>query len=211
MATGGPISLGSTTEIFDFLTERGVLSGVYIAFLLYPLVAYSPSLRSGLPTGTPLMAGILILGLILSKITYEFLLGVSRCATENKVLEGFREMVEDSETISYTEFRITRATILASSTTDGAYFREQILKHESLRNTITYLMCSNLLAFFILLPLGVFSWLAPRLVSVPLHTVVAELFLVAYVLIATLIGNRARSVTLGRSVGLAHRVSRNHA
>lgn len=206
-------ALGPMGEMFDVITERGVLSALYLAALALPVVI---SARTTLNLAPNLAAQdylwisgtSIILGLIISKVTYEFLLNAVRPLTEPVVLTAFHEVVGSTEILPrYADFRKFRETFLATDGPAGRdYLKGRILKDEALRHTITYLMCSNLFALPVLVALLLF----PDFLGAPRSLLTLELCVVVYVLIATYFAEKSRSAALGRAVGYAYLQAAGH-
>jgi hypothetical protein len=206
MAEGNPTSLAPMTELFDFLTERGVLSALYLASLAYPLVIANQGAGTTTIDSASIAIVCIVLGLIVSKITYEFLLDYVWPLTEPIVLSAFQQTAgSDVNCRTYTQFRVLREGLIGRDVTGGQqYLKERILKNEALRHTITYLFCANALALVALIAVAIASVVWPGSLMAPPALLRVELVVVIYVLLATVVGERSRSAALGRSIAHAY-------
>lgn len=195
-------SLGPMGEMFDVITERGILSALYLAALTLPIIISSKMLNI-MSEDYFWVAGIcIVFGLVISKITSEFLLNAIRRITEPVVLSAFHSVVKSKEIFpNYHEFREFREKYLDSeNVSELNYLKARILKNESLLHTITYIMSSSI---FALLMLGAFLNFSSLFgLSQPL--IIVEIFLVGYILVATYFAEVSRAAAIGRSVGIAY-------
>ena len=181
---------------FTFISERGVLGGIYTGTLIFGLVVGSEyaELKEYLLW---LLIICLLIGLIMTSITYELFMPAFRFITSPIAVYSFKKTVKPTDTTpkSYTEIRKYRELFLAS---DGAqHLKDRILKDEGLRRNITYFSTSSILAFIV-----IFS--APNFFVIPAKLLQLERYIVLYIFISTLVGQVSRTISLGRSIGFAY-------
>ena len=205
----GPRSLPVMTEIsttvketFAFISERGVLGGLYLGGTAFSLILSTPDATSQ-PHLLP-WAGVvcLLMGLIIASTTYELLLPVFRILTNwiarlgfNRALRGNGATdVERAHFNNYGQIRRFRELFLASG--ESAHLKDRIKKDEKLRQTLTYFATASLAGLLIV-------YIATSLFKVSANVKNINLVIVWYILAATLVGQVSRSYSFGRAVGLA--------
>lgn len=189
-------------DTFAFISERGVLGGLYLGATAFSLILSTPeaTTRSNL---LPWSAGVcLLIGLIIASTTYELLLPVFRFLTNWIARLGFKRALYGSGTSEdeqkhfnkYGQIRKFRELFLASDGSD--HLKDRIKKDEKLRQTLTYFATASLAALAIVY---VASWLFE--VNSKVRNI--NLAIVCYILTATLVGQVSRSYNFGRAVGVA--------
>lgn len=188
----------SIVSAFSFISERGVLSGIYLGSFCFGLVLSNDQFTSDVYSW---LAGIcFLIGLILSNITYEFLLTPYRWFTEPVAVKSFHKTVQldsaKTEIKNYQDLRKFRERFLVS-TDSPERLKNSILKDEKLRQTLTYISSSS-----ILILIGLIA--ASQDINFSKETIRLETWIALYVLIATLLGEISRSASIGRFLGFSY-------
>ncbi len=181
---------------FNILTERGIISGIYIGSLVFVLVASDNLIQISADSYVWVFLACSILGLIVSHVTYELLLTPSRWLTEPIVMRSFHKTVGSGVIFKkYADIRKFRELFIASNAPE--YLKSRILLDERLRQVLTYLYTTSIICFLMLL-------CAQGLPGIVIYVVQIEQIVVGYVLLCTILAQIARSASFGRAIGFAY-------
>jgi hypothetical protein len=188
----------SISDAISFLSERGVLSGLYLGTVFFAVVAGSTQVIAQ-PDGYLWIAVIcLLLGLVASSVTYELFRIPIGWLTNPIVVRTFNKTVQDDSRArftSYKQIRKFRESFLAS---DGSeHFKANIRKELRIGQMLAYLGCSSALALIVL-------YLASQELNVPEVMIDLELWFASFVLVAAILGGISRCISTGRTIGLAY-------
>lgn len=185
-------------SIFSFISERGVISGLYLSSLVFGIIIGNPKLTLATDLYVWVFGNCVLMGLIVSNITFELLVPLYQWLTSPMVLSGFYSIVKgdmQKHIENYNDLRKVRENLLAAE--DQSHFKMRLFKDERLRHTTTYLSTSSLFALSMLLIAYYGFHLNEFIVKM-------EFLIVIYILISSSIGLVVRSKTLGRTIGLAY-------
>lgn len=190
--------VSNMSEILSFVSERGILSSLYLGAVFFGLVA--GSMRSAIEPDTCLWIALTcsLLGLIGSNATYELLRLPIGWLTRPIILRSFNRTVQGHSQLKfarYSQIRRFRESFLASGGLE--HFKLSIRKEMRLGQMLAYLVCSSILALIVV-------HLASRKLGVLEVVTDLELWVVSYVLVASALGGIARCATEGRTIGLAY-------
>lgn len=188
---------GGILSSFSFVSERGVLSSLYVGIVAFVVVVTNQQLAIGTDAYLWLAAICVILGLVASSVTYELFVPLLRHLSEPFVLWSFHRTVNSNSLAhisNYAELRKFRELFLSSD--NHEHLKTAIRIEERLLQTLTYLASTSILALVILV-------LARQYLNTSRGLVLASSVFAVYVLIASLIGEMARSSSIGRAIGIA--------
>ena len=195
------VSSENVKDAFAFISERGVLGGLYLGSIIFSLVLGTPTItaESGLLPWA--IAVCLLIGLIIANVTYELLLPMFQFLTNWIARLAFKRQLRSKTTSEeqqhfskYDQVRTFRELFLASE--GDEHLKERIKKDEKLRQTLTYFATASLAAAAI-------TYIAATGFEIDPDIKTVDSGVVIYILIASLVGQAARSYSFGRSVGLA--------
>ena len=184
-------------EIFSYVTERGVLSGLYIGIIAFGIFVGSE--QEVTADAYPWILLICtILGLIIGNITYEVLIPILRLISDPLLVRSFHKVAgKDAKRKypTYNDIRTLREKCLVSDCPER--LKGDVVKDEKLRMTLAYLVTSSIACYLLII-------IAERLVHVNDVVIIAEKTIVGYTFFATLIGRFGRVWSLGKSIGRAY-------
>jgi len=190
----------SIKDAFSFISERGVLGGLYLGTLIFGLIFGSHQIVNLSEYLIWLAVLAFVSGFIITSISYELLMPVFRPLTSAIARYAFNKTVTGSQltgftSLSYKQIREFRE--IFRSKADAAHLGARITEEEKLRQTTTYFTTSSIVAL-----LSIY-WLS-RLFHIDDKVVKIESVIVAYILIATLLGQVFRSFSFGRAIAFAY-------
>jgi len=185
-------------SLFTFISERGILSGLYLAILGFGLIVSDTTMNLAPDLYIWVIGACILIGVIVSNLNYELLILIYRQMTDPIVLHHFYKTVQGNvkkEISSYDYLRQFRESVLAA--TESEHFKNRIEKDENLRQTLTYLSSSSVIAIIML-------FIARENFSVHVSVMKLETIVVSYIFVSSFIGLLARSVALGKTLGLSY-------
>jgi len=188
----------SVKDAFSFISERGVLGGIYLGSVVFGLFLASPQITAQSSLLPWLAVLCLLLSFIITSITYELLLPLFRLTTNPIARLALKRAVghevANSLFSDYGKIRRFRELFLAS---DGAdHLKTRIKKDEKLRQTLTYFATASIAALTVIITAD--NWFQ---INATVKKI--ELVAVVYILIGTLIGQVFRSYSFGWVVAFA--------
>ncbi len=183
-------------NVFTFISERGVISGLYIASLSFGLVLGNTKHSIPVEAYLWIMGACILIGLIASNVTFELLIKFYRAFTNPLALRKFRLTVGkgiSKKITTYDELNKYISFILASADCPS-YYHSQHQKHEGLRQTLTYLSSSSIFAM-------VMVFIAYKRFDIYPDILELEMWIIGFIFISSTIGTMVRSDTLGKIKG----------
>lgn len=188
----------SVSGIFGFISERGVISGLYIASICFGLILGTEQFTIATQLHVWIASACILTGLIVSNITFEVLITPCRWLTSRITLKRFNKtLIKEGKGVihTYDQLRQWREDYLASD--HSQHYKARIEKDERLRNTVSYLATSSILALAMLIT-ATYKFPVKRFV------LEVEYIVVSYVLITSWLGMITRSANMGRTIALAY-------
>jgi hypothetical protein len=185
-------------EVFSYVTERGILSGLYIGIIAFGIFLGNQQAMVATDASSWVALICMILGLIIGNVTYEVLIPLLRWITDPFLARGFyRNVGRDAKQKfpTYKEIRRFREEFMASD--NPARLKENIIKDEKLRLMLAYFVTSSIASYTIIL-------ISEQIINVCDVVIITEKILVLYILVMTLIGRFVRASSLGRNIGHAY-------
>ncbi len=178
---------------YSLLSERGILGGLYFGIILFSLIISTPNLVDSRIGFLWILLITTAIGIIISNISYEFLMPLFRFVSKWLVLRGAKKTGRGVDFKSYSDLRNYRERFLQTSS--NSHLKNRIRGHEKLRITLTYIACTNVI--LIVLVKRFSTMFKPDSTLLEIAYV-----LIIFVFIATLVGILSRAWSLGEYIGL---------
>jgi hypothetical protein len=192
------LGLDTASSAYSFLSERGILSGFYIAALAFGAILGNEKVAINSDVYIWLALTCFIFGLIIANITYEVVLPALKTITDPVLQRSFRKTVGHDlagKFPNYSEIRKFRESFVAGNGPE--HLRAKILNDEDLRLTLTYLTSASIFGYLMLFVGAHFFPVSPWVISL-------EFLVNSFVFLMTLAGRFPRAAALGEDIGIAY-------